>query len=305
MSDKRHAPRIVVAGVGNEGIHALNSLVSELPKGVTCVALRFDSVEKTIAFDHSRAEHKIWLGSSGPNSRHSESIPARVAELPELFAGADIVFIATGKEGLIDTKIAPLVANLVKSMGIFSVGVVVGSPAFCCSDAEPQIADRSMLDSLILILLDGTVSAALSVENCPPRNASNKKDRLLYIVKCISDLVCPQGIIKLDMDDVRSVLRGANSVIVGYGACSGADRAKEAALQAIDTSLPEGSSLDNCQRVLINITYGSDLEIDEVSEIASIVQKTVHPDAHVFFGTAIDESLREGLQVTVLATSQT
>ena len=301
---------IKVVGVGGGGGNAINNMVLSALKGVTFISANTDLQ----ALQDSAAEHKIQLGSkltkglgAGANPRiGGEAALESLDQIRALLEGADMIFVTAGMGGGTGTGAAPVIAQVAKEVGALTVGVVT-KPFFFEGKirqeaAEAGIAEfRQHVDSLITIPNDRLIQLA-------PKKASfkemlEKADEVLYqAVKGISDLITVHGLINLDFADVRSVMSVAGLAMMGTGIATGENRAKEAATKAITSPLLEGVSIDGARNVLINITCGSDMGIDEVAEASSIVQEASHPDVHIFLGTVNDDSMGDEMRITVIAT---
>jgi cell division protein FtsZ len=225
-------------------------------------------------------------------------------EIEEVLKGADMVFIATGEGGGTGTGGAPVVAEIAKSLGALTIGVVTRPFAFegrkRSLQAEAGIAElKDRVDTLIIIPNDRLIQ--ISDEDTALLDAFKLADEvLLQGVQGITDLITTPGLINLDFADVRTVMTNAGSALMGIGEASGENRAAEAARRAISSPLLE-ASVDGARGMLLNISGGSDLRILEVNEAAEIIAGSAHPDANIIFGAVIDESLTDMVRVTVIA----
>ena len=302
--------KIKVVGVGGGGGNAVNNMISSSLQGVTFISANTD----VQALGRSLAEHKIQIGAkltkglgAGANPRIGcEAAMESIEQIKATLQDADMVFVTAGMGGGTGTGAAPVIAQAAKELGILTVGVVT-KPFFFegkkrLESAESGIEEfRQHVDSLITIPNDRLLQLA-------PKKATfiemlKKADEVLYYaVKGISDLILVTGLINLDFADVRTVMSESGLAMMGTGIASGESRAREAALKAITSPLLEGVSIDGARQVLMNITCGPDLGIDEVSEAASIVSEAAHDDVHVIFGTVCDEAVGDEMRITVIAT---
>lgn len=308
--DTKETAKIKVVGVGGGGGNAVNNMISSALQGVTFISANTD----VQALGRSKAEHKVQIGAkltkglgAGANPRIGcEAALESMEQIKTCIGEADMVFVTAGMGGGTGTGAAPVIAQAAKELGILTVGVVT-KPFFFegkkrLESAEAGIEEfRKHVDSLITIPNDRLLQLA-------PKKATfiemlKKADEVLYYaVKGISDLILVTGLINLDFADVRTVMSESGLAMMGTGIATGESRAREAALKAITSPLLEGVSIDGARQVLMNITCGPDLGIDEVSEAASIVSEAAHEDVHVIFGTVCDESVGDEMRITVIAT---
>ena len=302
--------KIKVIGVGGGGGNAVNNMISSALQGVTFISANTD----VQALTRSQAEHKIQLGAkltkglgAGANPRMGcEAAFESIEQIKNIIGDADMVFVTAGMGGGTGTGAAPVIAQAAKELGILTVGVVT-KPFFFegkkrLESAEAGIEEfRQHVDSLITLPNDRLLQLA-------PKKATfiemlKKADEVLYYaVKGISDLILITGLINLDFADVRTVMSESGLAMMGTGIATGESRAREAAMKAITSPLLEGVSIDGARQVLMNITCGPDLGIDEVSEAAGIVSEAAHDEVHVIFGTVCDESVGDEMRITVIAT---
>ena len=308
--EAKESAKIKVIGVGGGGGNAVNNMISSGLQGVTFISANTD----VQALGRSLAEHKIQIGSkltkglgAGANPRIGcEAALESMEQIRTCLQDSDMVFVTAGMGGGTGTGAAPVIAQAAKELGILTVGVVT-KPFFFegkkrLESAEAGIEEfRKNVDSLITIPNDRLLQLA-------PKKATfiemlKKADEVLYYaVKGISDLILVPGLINLDFADVRTVMSESGLAMMGTGIATGESRAREAALKAITSPLLEGVSIDGARQVLMNITCGPDLGIDEVSEAASIVSEAAHDEVHVIFGTVCDDAVGEEMRITVIAT---
>ncbi|MGO1685708.1 MAG: cell division protein FtsZ, partial [Brachybacterium sp.] len=217
---------------------------------------------------------------------------------------ADMVFVTAGEGGGTGTGGAPVVAKIARSLGALTIGVVTRPFTFegrrRSTQAESGIASlQAEVDTLIVIPNDRLLSIA--DKQVSMLDAFKSADQvLLNGVQGITDLITTPGLINLDFADVKSVMQGAGSALMGIGSARGEDRALQAAELAVSSPLLE-ASIDGAYGVLLSIQGGSDLGLYEVSEAARLVQEAAHPDANIIFGSVIDDALGDEVRVTVIA----
>ncbi len=302
--------KIKVIGVGGGGGNAVNNMVAGALTGVHFITANTDMQ----ALTKSLAEHKIQLGDKltrglGAGANPQVGYQAALETLEQIKAAigdADMVFVTAGMGGGTGTGAAPVIAQAAKELGALTVGVVTKPFYFegkkRLEAAEAGIAEfRQHVDSLITIPNDRLIQLA-------PKKAAfadmlKKADEVLYAaVKGISDLIMVPGLINLDFADVQAVMGESGFAMMGEGKARGESRARDAAMRAITSPLLEDVSIGGARGVLINITCGPDLTIDEVSEAAGIIQEEAHEDARIFFGTVFDDSVGDEMRITVIAT---
>ncbi|MDF0532438.1 cell division protein FtsZ, partial [Tsukamurella sp. 8J] len=225
-------------------------------------------------------------------------------EIEELLKGADMVFVTAGEGGGTGTGGAPVVASIARKLGALTVGVVTRPFTFEGArrgkQAEQGITSlREACDTLIVIPNDRLLQ--LGDANVSALDAFKSADEvLLNGVQGITDLITTPGLINVDFADVKSVMAGAGSALMGIGSSRGEGRALKAAEAAVNSPLLE-TSMDGAHGVLISIAGGSDLGLFEINEAASLVQEASHPDANIIFGTVIDDNLGDEVRITVVA----
>ncbi|MBC7290122.1 MAG: cell division protein FtsZ, partial [Actinotalea sp.] len=225
-------------------------------------------------------------------------------EIEDVLRGADMVFVTAGEGGGTGTGGAPVVARIARSLGALTIGVVTRPFTFegrrRSLQAETGIeALRAEVDTLIVIPNDRLLS--ISDRSVSVLDAFHSADQVLLSgVQGITDLITTPGLINLDFADVKSVMQGAGSALMGIGSARGDDRAVQAAELAISSPLLE-ASIDGAHGVLLSIQGGSDLGLFEINEAARLVQEAAHPEANIIFGAVIDDALGDEVRVTVIA----
>ncbi len=299
---------IKVIGIGGGGGKAVNRMIEAGLKGVEFIAINTDSQDlfmsdADVKLDIGRKLTK-GLGAGASPEIGKQAAMDSVTEIEEVLRGADMVFITAGEGGGTGTGAAPIVAKVAKDLGALTVGVVTRPFAFegkrRSAQAEEGIENlRSEVDTLIVIPNDRLLS--ISDRSISLVEAFRSADQVLLSgVQGITDLITTPGLINLDFADVRSVMSGAGSALMGIGSARGESRASKAAELAVSSPLLE-ASIDGAHGVLLSIAGGSDLGLFEVHEAAEMVAKYAHPDANIIFGTQIDDTLGDEVRVTVIA----
>jgi cell division protein FtsZ len=299
---------IKVVGVGGGGVNAVNRMIDAGLKGVEFIAINTDAQ----ALLMSDADVKLDIGrklTRGLGAGANPEIGKQAAidhteEIEEVLRGSDMVFVTAGEGGGTGTGGAPVIAKIAKGLGALTVGVVTRPFSFegkrRSTQAEIGIEElRKEVDTLIVIPNDRLLS--ISDRSISAPEAFKTADQVLLSgVQGITDLITTPGLINLDFADVKSVMDGAGSALMGIGSARGEARATRAAELAISSPLLE-ASIEGAHGVLLSIAGGSDMGLFEISEAAELVAKSAHPDANIIFGTVIDDSLGDEVRVTVIA----
>ena len=299
---------IKVVGIGGGGVNAVNRMIEEGLKGVEFIAINTDAQ----ALLMSDADVKLDVGrelTRGLGAGANPDVGCRAAEdhreeIEEVLKGADMVFVTAGEGGGTGTGGAPVVANVARSLGALTIGVVTRPFGFegkrRVVQAESGIEKlRSEVDTLIVIPNDRLLS--ISDRHVSVLDAFKAADQVLLSgVQGITDLITTPGLINLDFADVKSVMSGAGSALMGIGSSRGDDRAVAAAEMAISSPLLE-ASIDGAHGVLLSIQGGSDLGLFEINEAAQLVANSAAVDANIIFGAVIDDALGDEVRVTVIA----
>ncbi len=302
-------PRISVIGVGGAGCNAINNMIAAGLNGVDFVVANTDAQ----ALATSSAEHRLQLGVTlteglGAGSRPEIGEAAAeeaVEDIRAQIAGSHMVFIAAGMGGGTGTGAASVIARTAKEMGILAVGIVTKPFHFegarRMRTAEVGIADiRKQVDTLIVIPNQNLFRVAN--EKTTFAEAFVLADQVLYSgVACIVDLIIKEGLINLDFADVRTVMSGMGSAVMGTGEASGERRATLAAEEAVANPLLDEVSLKGAKGLLLSITGGQDLTLYEVDEAASRVRQEVDADANIIVGATFDETLGDRVRVSIVA----
>ena len=299
---------IKVVGIGGGGVNAVNRMIEEGLKGVEFIAINTDAQ----ALLMSDADVKLDVGrelTRGLGAGANPDIGAKAAqdhreEIEEVLKGADMVFVTAGEGGGTGTGGAPVVANVARSLGALTIGVVT-RPFGVEGKRRAAQADlgierlRGEVDTLIVIPNDRLLS--ISDRQVSVLDAFKAADQVLLSgVQGITDLITTPGLINLDFADVKSVMSGAGSALMGIGSARGDDRSVAAAEKAISSPLLE-ASIDGAHGVLLSIQGGSDLGLFEIHEAAQLVSSSAALDANIIFGAVIDDALGDEVRVTVIA----
>ncbi|SEN46337.1 cell division protein FtsZ [Cryobacterium sp. TMT1-3] len=299
---------IKVVGIGGGGVNAVNRMIELGLRGVEFIAINTDAQ----ALLMSDADVKLDVGrdlTRGLGAGADPEVGRRAAEdhaeeIEEALAGADMVFVTAGEGGGTGTGGAPVVARIAKSIGALTIGVVTKPFGFegkrRQAQAETGVASlKNEVDTLIVVPNDRLLE--ISDRGISMLEAFATADQVLLAgVQGITDLITTPGLINLDFADVKSVMQGAGSALMGIGSARGADRAIKAAELAVASPLLE-ASIDGAHGVLLSIQGGSNLGIFEINDAARLVQEAVHPEANIIFGAVIDDTLGDEVRVTVIA----
>ncbi|GAA2238213.1 cell division protein FtsZ [Herbiconiux moechotypicola] len=299
---------IKVVGIGGGGVNAVNRMIELGLRGVEFIAINTDAQ----ALLMSDADVKLDVGreiTRGLGAGADPEVGRRAAEdhaeeIEEALAGADMVFVTAGEGGGTGTGGAPVVARIAKSIGALTIGVVTKPFGFEGKRRAAQAEDgvstlKNEVDTLIVVPNDRLLE--ISDRGISMLEAFSTADQVLLAgVQGITDLITTPGLINLDFADVKSVMQGAGSALMGIGSSRGADRAIKAAELAVASPLLE-ASIDGAHGVLLSIQGGSNLGIFEINDAAKLVQDAVHPEANIIFGAVIDDTLGDEVRVTVIA----
>ena len=299
---------IKVVGIGGGGVNAVNRMIEEGLRGVEFIAINTDAQallmsDADVKLDVGR-ELTRGLGAGANPDVGRQAAEDHEEEIQEVLKGADMVFVNAGEGGGTGTGGAPVVARIARSLGALTIGVVTRPFTFegrrRSNQAENGIETlRDEVDTLIVIPNDRLLS--ISDRNVSMLDAFKSADQVLLSgVSGITDLITTPGLINLDFADVKSVMQGAGSALMGIGSAQGEDRAVKAAELAIASPLLE-ASIDGAHGVLLSIQGGSDLGLFEINEAARLVQEVAHPEANIIFGAVIDDALGDQARVTVIA----
>ncbi|EEC79304.1 hypothetical protein OsI_20135 [Oryza sativa Indica Group] len=310
-SHRYSEPRIKVIGVGGGGSNAVNRMIESDMKGVEFWIVNTDF--QAMRMSPIDPDNKLQIGQeltrglgAGGNPEIGMNAAKESQELVEqAVSGADMVFVTAGMGGGTGTGGAPVIAGIAKSMGILTVGIVTTPFAFegrrRALQAQEGIASlRSNVDTLIVIPNDKLLTAVSP--NTPVTEAFNLADDILRQgVRGISDIITVPGLVNVDFADVRSVMSDAGSSLMGIGTATGKTRARDAALNAIQSPLLD-IGIERATGIVWNITGGNDLTLTEVNAAAEVIYDLVDPGANLIFGSVIDPSYTGQVSITLIAT---
>ena len=308
MNQPNYQAVIKVVGVGGGGVNALNRMIQAGLRGVEFVAVNTDAQ----ALLMSDADVKLDIGrdiTRGLGAGADPEVGRRAAEEHEgeieaALKGADMVFVTAGEGGGTGTGAAPVVARIAKRLGALTVGVVTRPFNFegkrrAVQADEGIKALREEVDTLIVVpnqrLLEMTNKKISALEAFMTAD-----DVLRAGVQGISDLIVVPGLINLDFNDVKSVMQGAGSALMGIGTAKGEDRAVRAAEIAVSSPLLE-ATIEGAHGVLLLVQGASDLGLHEIDDAARLVQEAVHPESNIIFGATIEDTLGDEVRITVIA----
>jgi cell division protein FtsZ len=302
--------RIKVAGIGGGGGNALNTMILAGLTGVDFIAANTDAQ----ALSHNRATTKIQIGAritkglgAGANPEIGRQAALEDKEaIARALEGADMVFVTAGMGGGTGTGAAPIIAEIARSMGALTVGVVTKPFVFegkrRLKQAEAGIAElKAAVDTLITIPNQRLL--AVADERTTLIETFKKADEvLLNAVKGISDLITIHGLINVDFADVKTIMTSMGVALMGTGEASGEGRALLAARQAVESPLLEDVSIDGATGILINITGDPGMMLNEVNQACSLIQEAAHEEANIIFGSVINEAMGDTMKITIIAT---
>ncbi|MEA3511889.1 MAG: cell division protein FtsZ [Actinomycetota bacterium] len=313
MTDSKLSPHtylavIKVVGVGGGGVNAVNRMIEAGVGGVEFIAVNTDAQ----ALIMSDADLKLDIGrdstrglGAGANPEVGrEAADEHRAEIEDALTGADMVFITAGEGGGTGTGAAPVVAEVAKSLGALTVGVVTRPFGF--EGRRRSVAAEQGIQTLkqavdTLIIIPNERLLEIADEQTPVVDAFRMADEILTNgVKGITDLITTPGLINVDFADVKTVMSEAGSAVMGIGQSTGDSRAQQAAEKAIASPLLE-TSMDGARGVLLSIAGPRDMTLHEVSTAASIVADHSDEEANIIFGAVVDDSLGDDMRVTVIA----
>jgi len=307
-SPQNYLAVIKVVGIGGGGVNAINRMIDVGLKGVEFIAINTDAQhllmsDADVKLDIGRKTTR-GLGAGMDPEKGREAALDHVDDIEEILRGADLVFVTAGEGGGTGTGAAPIVAKIAQEIGALTIGVVTRPFSFEAKLRSTQAdagieALREHVDTLIVIPNDRLL--AISDRTITLADAFKSADQVLLSgVQGITEIITQPGLINLDFADVKAVMSGAGSALMGIGSARGENRALRAAELAISSPLLE-ASIDGAMGVLLSISGGSDLGLFEVNEACELVQSAVHPNAKFIFGTTIDDALGDEIRITVIA----
>ena len=300
---------IKVVGIGGGGVNAVNRMIEVGLKGVEFIAINTDAQallmsDADVKLDVGR-ELTRGLGAGANPEVGRKAAEDHAEEIEEVLKGADMVFVTAGEGGGTGTGGAPVVARIARSLGALTIGVVTRPFTFEGRRRANAGRGRHRRAARRGRHPHRHPERPAAVDHRPPASAcstpSSRADQVLLSgVQGITDLITTPGLINLDFADVKSVMSGAGSALMGIGSARGDDRAVAAAEMAISSPLLE-ARIDGAHGVLLSISGGSDLGLFEINEAAQLVAEAAHPEANIIFGAVIDDALGDEVRVTVIA----
>ncbi|XP_024981999.1 cell division protein FtsZ homolog 2-1, chloroplastic-like [Cynara cardunculus var. scolymus] len=303
--------KIKVIGVGGGGSNAVNRMIESAMKGVEFWIVNTDvqAMRMSPVFPEQRLqigqELTRGLGAGGNPDVGMNAAKESRESIEEAVYGSDMVFVTAGMGGGTGTGGAPIIAGVAKSMGILTVGIVTTPFSFegrrRAVQAQEGIASlRENVDTLIVIPNDKLLTAVSP--STPVTEAFNLADDILRQgVRGISDIITIPGLVNVDFADVRAIMENAGSSLMGIGTATGKTRARDAALNAIQSPLLD-IGIERATGIVWNITGGSDLTLFEVNAAAEVIYDLVDPSANLIFGAVIDPSISGQVSITLIAT---
>jgi cell division protein FtsZ len=307
-SPQNYLAVIKVVGIGGGGVNAVNRMIEGGLRGVEFIAVNTDAQtllmsDAEVKLDIGR-ETTRGLGAGSDPDVGRQAVEEHLDEIEEILKGADMVFITAGEGGGTGTGGAPLLAEAARNLGALTIGVVTRPFGFegrkRAGQADLGINDlKKSVDTLIVVPNDRLLQ--VSDPGMPMLDAFRMADQVLFQgVDGITSLITTPGLINLDFADVKSVMTGAGSALMGIGHGSGEDRAEEAAKSAISSPLLE-SSIEGARGVLLSVAGPTDLTLHEVNRAADTITRVAHSDANIIFGAVVDDALGDEVRVTVIA----
>ncbi len=309
-SKENYPAKIKVVGVGGAGGNAVTRMANCFPRSIDLIVINTDIQD----LNHAQARKKIHIGKNltrGLGTGMNPEIGQQAAEedraeIAEALKGADMVFIAAGFGGGTGTGAAPIVAEIAKELGILTIAVVTKPFGFEGSK-RAQIAQdgiariKEKVDTLIAIPND-KIFSIINKETSLLKAFEAIDEVLKNAVLGITELIISPGIVNVDFADVKTIMSGAGSSVIGIGRASGKDRASVAATQAINSPLLE-MSIDGAKGILFGISGQRDLKMSEINEAANLISENIDPGAKIIFGAYHDRRLNKGqLKITLIAT---
>jgi len=301
--------KIKVIGIGGSGGSAVNRMIDSGIKGVEFIAVNTD----VQALHYNKATRKIHIGKNitrGLGAGMNPDLGRQAAEeaqneIRDALKDAHMVFVTCGLGGGTGTGASPIVAELARDIGALTVAVVTRPFAFEGAQRR-QVADRGLAE------LTDKVDTIITIPNDKILQVIEKKTSILDAfmvvdevlrqgVQGISELITIPGLINVDFNDVKAVMSGAGSALMGIGQASGENKAIEAAKMAINSPLLE-MSIEGARGILFTIVGGSNLTMHEVNEAAKIITSSADEDAKIIFGAVIDPKFKDEIKITVVAT---
>jgi cell division protein FtsZ len=310
FDQNKQAAKIRVVGVGGAGCNAVNTMIMAKLERVDFIAANTD----VQALAANKAPVRLQIGQTltkglgagaNPEMGREAALESR-DQIAAMLEGADMVFVTAGMGGGTGTGAAPIIADIAKSLGCLTVGVVTKPFLFEGNKRRKQAEQglvelKAAVDTLITIPNQRLLT--LSNEPMPLLETFKRADEvLLNAVQGISDLIQYHGYINVDFADVKTIMSDKGLALMGTGHSNGDKRALNAMQQAISSPLLEDISIDGATGLLINITGGRDMTLQEVNEALTLVHDAADPDAEIIFGSLIDDNITDEVKITIIAT---
>ena len=307
---ERYNAKIKVMGIGGAGGNAINNMIAAKLRGVEFITANTDNQD----LERSACSNRIQLGASVTKGLGTGADPERgqlaaeesISDIREAVSGSDMVFIAAGMGGGTGTGASPVVARECRESDALTVAVVTKPFHFEGNKRMNKALEgieklKQEVDTLIIIPNERL--KCIGEKNSTFRDLIIRADEvLLHAVKGISDLIMSSGFINLDFADVKTVMEEMGTAIMGTGRATGENRAAEAAQQAINSPLLEDISISGARGLLMNITGPSDMTMEEIDQASSYIKQEVDDEAEIFWGVVFDDTMKEEVQITVIAT---
>ncbi len=302
--------KIKVIGVGGAGGNAVNNMIASTLQGVEFIAANTDLQ----VLETSLAPIRIQLGTeltrglgagSNPEIGRQAALENREA-LMDVMDGCDMVFITAGMGGGTGTGAAPVVASIARELGILTVAVVT-KPFFYegkrrLINAEEGMKELSMHVDTIIVIPNDKISMVVEKGTPLLKSFSIANDVLRQAIQGISDIILVPGLINVDFADVKTIMENMGRAVMGSGVGKGEKAAFEAAKQAISNPLLEDSSIEGAKGILMNITGGIEMSLNEINEATALIYDLAHEEVNVIFGAVVDPDIKDEIRVTVIAT---
>jgi len=302
--------KMKVVGVGGGGGNAVNRMIDEHLEGVEFISVNTDA--QALKLSNSRKKIQIGkkltrgLGAGARPEIGRQAIEESREDMTAALEGADLIFITAGMGGGTGTGAAPVIAEIARELGALTIGIVTKPFLFegkkRMRQAEMGLVELKRAADTVIVVPNERLLSVVG-KGTSFRDALKKADEvLLHATQGISDLIHVTGEVNVDFADVRTVMQSRGPALMGTGFGRGENRAVEASQEAISSPLLDNVTIENAAGVLINITGGLDLTIDEVTTIASIIQEAAGEESEIIFGAVHDAELQGEVRVTVIAT---
>ena len=307
---KSNPATIKVVGVGGAGGNAINRMREAGLRGVELIAANTDAqvLRKNLADIRIQMGEALTrgLGVGGDPARGKAAAEESRELIREVLTGSDMVFFTAGMGGGTGTGGAPVVAAIARELGILTVGVVSRPFDFegrlKSGLAENGIKEMRQYVDTLLVIPNDRIFGVIE-DSTPSLEAYRRADDVLrQAVQAVTDLITTSGDINLDLADVRSIMGGAGEALIGIGEASGPNRALEAAKKAVTSPLLESLSIDGAKGMIVNVCGTKSLPLHEVREAMDHIHRMASPEVKFKFGQAYDETMGDGIKITVIAT---